>query len=66
MGFSMGDWMQAHMNGVLWVIEVLWVAGFLAVIVFYLMLKRRINKKKAAAEINAAVKKEPAEQPDRR
>jgi beta-lactamase regulating signal transducer with metallopeptidase domain len=49
------------MNGVLWVIEVLWVAGFLAVVVFYLALKRRIKKKKADAEINAAAKKEPAE-----
>jgi beta-lactamase regulating signal transducer with metallopeptidase domain len=53
--------MHAHMSGVLWAVEVLWVAGFLAVFVFYLILKRRIKKKKAAAEANAAVKKNPAE-----
>jgi hypothetical protein len=42
-------WFQAHMHGVLWVIEVLWVAGFLAIFVFYFIIKRRLRKKKMEA-----------------
>lgn len=56
MGFSPDGWMHAHMSSVLWMVEVLWVAGFLAVFVFYLMIKRRIKKKKtAAAEKNKPI-----------
>jgi len=56
MGFSADDWMHAHMSSVLWMVEVFWVAGFLAVFVFYFMIKRRIKKKKAAiAEKNKPI-----------
>jgi uncharacterized membrane protein len=57
MGFSPESWIHAHAHGVLLAIEIMWVAGFLAIFVFYFMIKRRIKKKKAAA----GEKKEPAE-----
>jgi Na+/melibiose symporter-like transporter len=56
MGFSADDWMHAHMGSVLWMVEVFWVAGFLAVFVCYFMIKRRIKKKKTAtAEKNKPI-----------
>jgi hypothetical protein len=45
-------WFQAHMHGVLWVIEMVWVAGFAAVFVFYFIIKRRLRKKKMEAAAN--------------
>jgi heme/copper-type cytochrome/quinol oxidase subunit 2 len=51
------DWIHAHAHGVLWAIEVMWVAGFLAIFVVYFVIKHRIKKKKA----EAAQKKEPVE-----
>ena len=43
------DWIHAHAHGVLWAIEVMWVAGFLAIFVVYFIIKHRIKKKKAEA-----------------
>ena len=57
MGFSPEEWIHAHAHGVLWAIEVVWVAGFFAVFAVYFMIKRRIKKKKAEAALN----KEPVE-----
>lgn len=34
------DWVHAHAHGVLLTIEILWVGGFLAVFVFYFIMKR--------------------------
>jgi hypothetical protein len=51
------NWIHAHAHGVLWAIEVMWVAGFLAIFVVYFVIKHRIKKKKA----EAALKKEPVE-----
>jgi uncharacterized membrane protein len=39
---------HGHMSGILWFMEIFSVVFVLAVFVFYFMLKRRINKKKAA------------------
>ena len=49
--------MQGHMSGILWFMEIFSVIFVLAVFVFYFMLKRRINKKKAAAGAETAGKK---------
>lgn len=57
MGAGSDDWFHAHAHGILWAIEVMWVAGFLAVFVVYFVIKRRVKKKKA----EAAAKKESAE-----
>jgi len=57
MGSGSDDWFHAHAHGILWAIEVMWVAGFLAVFVVYFVIKRRVKKKKA----EAAAKKESAE-----
>lgn len=59
MGSSPEDWIHAHAYGMLWAIEVMWVAGFLAVFVVYFMVKRWIKKKKTDARVNAEIKKEP-------
>jgi len=48
--------MQGHMSGILWFMEIFSVIFVLAVFVFYFMLKRRINKKKAAAAETAGKK----------
>jgi hypothetical protein len=54
MGFATDGWIRAHAHGLLWAIEVLWVAGFLAVFVVYFVIKHRIKKKKAAAALGKA------------
>lgn len=43
------DWFHAHAHGILWVIEVMWVAGFLAIFLVYFVVKRRIRKKREAS-----------------
>ena len=49
MGSASDDWFHAHAHGLLWAIEVMWVAGFLAIFVVYFVVKHRIKKKKAEA-----------------
>lgn len=46
MGSTADDWLHAHAHGMLWAIEVMWVAGFLMVFVVYFLVKRQVNKKK--------------------
>lgn len=41
------DWVHAHAHGVLLTIEILWVGGFLAVFVFYFIMKRWFKKHRA-------------------
>jgi hypothetical protein len=48
----MKDWLVNHMENILWVIEVLWVAGVLAIFVLYFMVKRHFKQKKSASENN--------------
>lgn len=38
------DWVHQHAFGVLLTIEILWVAGFLAVFVVYFFVRRRLKK----------------------
>lgn len=38
------DWVHQHAFGVLLTIEILWVAGFLAVFVVYFFIRRRLKK----------------------
>lgn len=42
----MEEWMLAHMEGVLIAVEILWVAGFLAVFVIYFLIQRRLRKQR--------------------
>lgn len=47
---SLDEWLTKNMSSVLVVVEILWVAGFLAVFVVYFLVKRRVraDKRKAA------------------
>lgn len=45
----MDDWLARHMHAVLIGVEILWVAGFLAVFVVYFLIKRRVRADKRAA-----------------
>ena len=47
----MESWLDSHMGGVLLVIEILWVAGVIAVFGFYFYMKYRVNKKKRQLNI---------------
>jgi uncharacterized membrane protein YdjX (TVP38/TMEM64 family) len=38
-------WLHEHMSSILIGVEIMWVGGVLAVIVFYLVMKRRLRKK---------------------
>lgn len=52
----MDDWLNRHMHSVLVGVEILWVAGFLAIFVVYFMIKRRVRANKRAADRQAAEK----------
>lgn len=45
----MRDWLEPHLFGVLLGIEIMWVAGFLAVFVIYFAIKLKIKKDKKNA-----------------
>ena len=45
----MQDWLEPHLFGVLLGIEIMWVAGFLAVFVIYFAIKLKIKKNKINA-----------------
>ena len=53
----MDDWLTRHMHAVLVGVEILWVAGVLAIFVVYFMIKRRVraNKRAAAAARDESV-----------
>jgi len=55
------NWMTQHMHGVLLTIEVFWVAGVLAIFVFYFAVKRRVRarRRQEAAEAAAQERKMP-------
>lgn len=42
----MRDWLEPHLFGVLLGIEIMWVAGFLAVFVIYFAIRLKIKKDK--------------------
>ena len=48
-------WLHAHMSNILIGVEILWVGGVIAVIVFYLIMKRKYRKKKEEQTAKAAV-----------
>ena len=39
-------WIHEHMGSILIVIEIIWVGGVIAIIAFYLIMKRMLRKKK--------------------
>jgi hypothetical protein len=45
----MDDWLDGHMHAILVGVEILWVAGFLAIFVVYFMIRRRVRADKRAA-----------------
>lgn len=49
----MDDWLIRHMHGVLLWIEVLWVAGFLAIFVLYFVIKHRVRAARRDAHKSA-------------
>ena len=61
MNSSPEDFIHAHAKGVLLTIEILWVAGFLAIFVVYFIIKRRIKKKKAEANMAVETQNHPVE-----
>ena len=54
MGSTTEAGVHGHMSGILWFMEIFSVVFVLAVFVFYFMLKRRINKKKAERRAETA------------
>ena len=40
-------WIHEHMGSILIAIEIIWVGGVIAIIAFYLIMKRKFRKKKA-------------------
>lgn len=40
----MENWVHSHAHGVLLTIEILWVAGFLAIFVIYFFIRRWVKK----------------------
>ena len=43
-------WMVKNMESILWVIEILWVGGVLAILVLYFVIKWRIKNKRKKTE----------------
>lgn len=44
----MSDWLHGHMGAVLIGIEILWVGGVLAILVFYFVMRRRLSRRPRA------------------
>ena len=52
----MDDWLTRHMHGVLVTVEILWVAGFLAVFVVYFVIKHRLRRKNIKQKMDDDIK----------